>query len=83
MRVISEGPTKITKATVDGAWRPSEAGSTADCPGQGLPGLGAYREPDRHDMVLCLPPARKRSTDRTPLAQQDGHHRQPDHALAR
>ena len=82
MQVASEGPTKITKATIDAAWR-RRAPAPAHRARQGLPRAGADRKPDDDDVELCLPAAWHRSRDRAPVAEQDRHARQPCDALAR
>ena len=77
MQVTSEGPTKITKATIDAAWRRRYGRSSADRARQGLPRAGADRERDHDGMELRLSSARDRSADRTALAEQDSDARQP------
>jgi hypothetical protein len=82
MQTSSEGPTKITKAVIDAAWRRRQPGSRVIIRDRDCRGLATDRELFVDGMDLRLPPAWERSPDRMALAEQDVDARQPKHAFA-
>ena len=71
MRVISEGPIKITKATIDASWRRRKAGQRLIVRDKDCRGLALIVNPTVMTWTLCLPAARDRSRDGPALAEQD------------
>jgi hypothetical protein len=81
MQVISEGPTKITKATIDAAWRRRIAGRRLivrdkDCRGLAL----IVNQPGMTRSYAQSAPGGQ-SPNRTTLAKQGCHDWKPRHAF--
>lgn len=82
MRIVSEAPVRITRATIEAAWRRRSAGARLSTR-QGMPWSGSDCEPDLDGLELWVQATGHRSHNRKALAEQDGDSGQPGFPVAR